>query len=127
MVAHSQPDSSHPDFEVCNENLAILRASTDARGRQLEVVEIEAPTVTHADGDIVDWSYINHYVCNGAVILCSFSDSRDEEAAATLSKLYPGREVVSWSRPDPSSNVVAESTASPNNNPLCDGQGSNEG
>ena len=78
VVAHSQPDSSHPDFEVCNENLAILRASTDARGRQLEVVEIEAPTVTHADGDIVDWSYINHYVCNGAVILCSFSDPRDE-------------------------------------------------
>jgi agmatine deiminase len=94
VVAHSQPDSSHPDFEVCNENLAILRASTDARGRQLEVVEIEAPTVTHADGDIVDWSYINHYVCNGAVILCSFDDPRDADAAATLAKLYPGREVV---------------------------------
>ena len=26
VVAHAQPDSSHPDFEVCNENLAILRA-----------------------------------------------------------------------------------------------------
>lgn len=94
VVAHSQPDPSHPDHEVCAENLAILRASTDARGRQLEVVEIEAPTATHADGDIVDWSYINHYVCNGAVILCSFDDPRDEAAAATLSRLYPGREVV---------------------------------
>jgi agmatine deiminase len=94
LVAHSQPDRDHPDFEVCKENLAILRSSTDARGRQLEVVEIEAPRVTHADGDIVDWSYINHYVCNGAVILCSFDDRRDEEAAATLSRLYPGREVV---------------------------------
>ena len=94
VVAHSQRDSSHPDFEVCAENLAILRSTTDARGRQLEVVEIEAPTVTRADGDIVDWSYINHYVCNGAVILCSFDDPRDADAAATLSKLYPGREVV---------------------------------
>jgi agmatine deiminase len=94
VVAHSQPDSGHPDFEVCQENLAILRSSTDARGRRLEVVEIDAPTETHADGDVVDWSYINHYVCNGAVILCSFDDPRDEIAAATLGKLYPGREVV---------------------------------
>jgi agmatine deiminase len=94
MVAHSQPDPAHPDYEMCRENLALLRASTDARGRALEVVEINAPTVTHVDGDIVDWSYINHYVCNGAVILCSFDDERDDEAAATLSRLYPGREVV---------------------------------
>lgn len=94
LVAHSQPDSSHPDHEVSREYLALLRASTDARGRQLEVVEIEAPTVTHVEGDLVDWSYINHYVCNGAVILCSFDDERDEAAAATLSRLYPGREVV---------------------------------
>ena len=59
----------------------MLRASTDARGRTLEVVEIEAPSVTHVDGEIVDWSYINHYVCNGAVILCSFADPRDEDGS----------------------------------------------
>ena len=46
------------------------------------------------DGEIVDWSYINHYVCNGAVILCSFADPRDEAAADTLGRLYPEREVV---------------------------------
>jgi len=94
VVAHLQPDPTHPDHEVCAENLARLRASTDARGRTLEVVELEAPTVTRADGEIVDWSYVNHYVCNGAVILCAFDDPRDEVAAETLSKLYPGREVV---------------------------------
>ena len=74
VVAHSQPDPTHPDHEVSRENIALLRSFTDARGRQLEVVEIEAPTVTHTDDDIVDWSYINHYVCNGAVILCAFDD-----------------------------------------------------
>ncbi|HZX53617.1 MAG TPA: agmatine deiminase family protein, partial [Ilumatobacteraceae bacterium] len=94
VVAHSQPDPSHPDHEVCAENLARLRASTDARGRTLEVVEIEAPTVTTFADEIVDWSYINHYVCNGAVILCAFDDPRDAIAADTLARLYPGREVV---------------------------------
>jgi agmatine deiminase len=33
-------------------------------------------------------------VCNGAVILCAFDDPRDHEAAATLSRVYPGREIV---------------------------------
>ncbi len=94
VVAHAQPDSTHPDFEVCRENLAVLRAATDARGRRLEVVEIEAPTVTHVAGELVDWSYINHYVCNGAVILCSFDDPRDVDAAETLGRLYPDREIV---------------------------------
>jgi agmatine deiminase len=94
VVAHSQPDTSHPDHEISRENIALLRSMSDARGRTLEVVEIEAPTITHADGDIVDWSYINHYVCNDAVILCAFDDERDEVAAATLSRLHPQRQVV---------------------------------
>ena len=94
VVAHSQPDSSHPDFEVCQENIGILRAAKDARGRTLEVVEIEAPTVLEIDGEFVDYSYINHYICNGAIILCSFDDPRDEAAAATLSKLFPSRKIV---------------------------------
>ncbi|HEY7627400.1 MAG TPA: agmatine deiminase family protein [Ilumatobacteraceae bacterium] len=94
VVAHAQPDTAHPDHDVCRENIAILRSMTDARGRQLEVVELAAPTVTHTETGIVDWSYVNHYVCNGAVILCAFGDPRDAEAATTLSRLYPGRDVV---------------------------------
>ena len=94
VVAHRQTDPSHPDFEVCNENIGILRASKDARGRRLEVVELEAPTVLEIDGEIVDYSYINHYICNGAIILCAFNDPRDEAAAATLSKFFPSRKIV---------------------------------
>ena len=94
VLAHVQPDPAHPDHEVCKENVGILRASTDVRGRPLHVVEIKAPTVTHEDGDIVDWTYINHYICNGAVILCGFNDPRDDEAAATLATVYPGRDIV---------------------------------
>jgi agmatine deiminase len=94
VAAHVQPDRTHPDYEVSRDNVALLRSMTDASGRQLEVVEILAPTVTHTDDGIVDWSYVNHYVCNGAVILCAFADPRDAEAASVLGRLYPGREVV---------------------------------
>ncbi|MYS82308.1 agmatine deiminase family protein [Embleya scabrispora] len=93
VLAHVQPDPAHPDHEVGKENVALLRASTDARGRALEVVEIPAPTVLEAHDDWVDFSYINHYVANGAVILCAFDDPRDEENAATFGKLFPGRTI----------------------------------
>ncbi|MDH6139494.1 agmatine deiminase [Kitasatospora sp. GP30] len=94
VLAHVQPDPAHPDHTVCQDLVALLRASTDAAGRPLEVIEVPAPTVIHdADGEPVDYSYINHYVANGAVILCAFDDPRDQEAAAILGKAYPGRTV----------------------------------
>jgi agmatine deiminase len=95
VVVHSQRDPRHPDFARSREHLEILRAATDARGRRLDVVELPAPTaLKDAHGDWVDWSYVNHYVCDGAVILCAFDDPHDRVAADVLGRLYPGRRVV---------------------------------
>ncbi|GAA1069009.1 agmatine deiminase family protein [Kitasatospora nipponensis] len=94
VLAHVQPDPAHPDHEVCQELVAILRSATDARGRRLEVIELPAPTVLEdEDGEPVDYSYINHYVANGAVILCAFDDPRDQEAAAVLAEAFPDRTI----------------------------------
>ncbi|MEV0586108.1 agmatine deiminase family protein [Nonomuraea sp. NPDC050310] len=96
VLCHVQPDPAHPDFEVTRENLAVLRAATDARGRKLEVVEVLAPTVLEAPGGgPVDYSYINHYLANGLVLTCSFDDPRDREAAELFARLFPGRAVES--------------------------------
>jgi len=53
-----------------------------------------APATGWTDDLPVDWSYINHYVCNGAVIMCAFDDPNDDAAAAVLARSYPGREIV---------------------------------
>ncbi|GAA3295772.1 hypothetical protein GCM10020295_23730 [Streptomyces cinereospinus] len=74
VVAHHQPDPAHPDHEITKEVIGLLRSATDARGRSLEVVEVPAPTVLEADGHWADYSYINHYLCNGGVVLCAFDD-----------------------------------------------------
>lgn len=96
VVVHTQPDPAHPDHEVGKENAALLRASTDAKGRPLEVVEIPAPTVlAEADGEPVDYSYINHYLGNGFALLCAFDDPRDRQAAEILGALLPGRKIES--------------------------------
>ena len=73
----------------------ILAAATDPQGRKLQLVvlpEPEEPRIkTH---DFVS-SYVNYYVCNGAVIAAEFDDEdADEEAEEILHTLYPGREVV---------------------------------
>ncbi|WP_433357314.1 agmatine deiminase family protein [Microtetraspora malaysiensis] len=95
VLCHVQPDPAHPDHEVTRENLAILRAATDAKGRPLEVIELPAPTVLEADGKPVDYSYINHYLANGLALLCSFDDPRDAETAELFAKLFPGRAIAS--------------------------------
>jgi agmatine deiminase len=93
VAVHSQPDPAHPDHEVTGEIARLLRGSTDAAGRALEVVEVAAPAVLEADGGPADYSYINHYVANGAVVVGTFDDPRDDDAADLLSRLYPHRAI----------------------------------
>ncbi|WP_455359237.1 agmatine deiminase family protein [Streptomyces sp. SYSU K21746] len=95
VVVHSQQDPAHPDYERSKEYAALLRTATDAKGRLLEVVEVPAPTVLQdEDGHWVDYSYINHYLCNGGVVLCAFDDLRDEIAAGIFRRLFPERTVT---------------------------------
>jgi len=89
ILYHDQQDPSHPDYEVSREVKATLEAAGD-----FEVIGIPAPTILRDEQDFVDYSYINHYIVNGAVILCSFNDPNDKIAKEILERVYLGREVV---------------------------------
>ena len=93
VAAHHQPDPAHPDYEVTREIIALLRSSVDAAGRPLEVVEVPAPKVLEMDGEWTDFSYINHYLGNGFVVVGIFDDANDDPALELLARLYPGRRV----------------------------------
>jgi agmatine deiminase len=94
VLVHRQDDPGHPDFEVTRELAERLRGETDARGRRLSVVEVPAPRVTHDDAGPVDYSYINHAVVNGGVVLCGFGEAEaDARAAEIMASVYPGRRV----------------------------------
>ncbi|MEN9643851.1 MAG: hypothetical protein RL238_520 [Actinomycetota bacterium] len=94
LLVHDQRDPGHPDYEVTQEYMAVLRNSVDAHGRPFEIVEVPAPATLENDEGFVDWGYLNHYICNGAVILCTFEDPNDQRAIDILAKAYPGREIV---------------------------------
>jgi agmatine deiminase len=95
VAAHRQRDSSHPDYVVTEEIIDLLRSSLDASGRSLEVIEVPAPATIEVDGTWSDYSYINHYVGNGFVVVGTFNDKNDDEAVEILTRLYPGRRIES--------------------------------
>jgi agmatine deiminase len=95
VLAHRQPDPAHPDFESCRESIAFLERMTDARGRTLEVVALDAPApVTKATGEPLSLSYVNFSFVNGGIVACAFDDPRDGEMAELFAGLFADRRVV---------------------------------
>jgi agmatine deiminase len=105
-------DESDPQYAISKENLDILEAATDAKGRKLKVHKMYTPTpilisqeeskgvdavdgtLPREEGDRLAASYVNFYIANGAIILPVFDDPRDADAIALLEEVFPGREVV---------------------------------
>ncbi len=81
-------EPSNPNYDGCAENVARLRAAG------IEVLELPyLPYVTVA-GEQVAASYLNFYICNGAVIVPVSGADTDEAALAIIASAYPGREIV---------------------------------
>ena len=87
LLVHRQTSEDHPDFALW-ETLA-----QQCKDEGLEVLPLEAPLTLKDSRDWVDYSYINHYVCNGAVMCPSFDDHRDGAARERLEDAYPDRDI----------------------------------
>lgn len=89
ILFHDQLDENHPDFSVSHE---VKRTLDEAGGFNL--ISVPAPKTLKDQHGWVDYSYINHYLVNGGVILCAFEDENDAVAKEILERCYPDREVV---------------------------------
>lgn len=97
VVASYDPDPKSFDHAVTKRHLEILRSETDAEGRKIEVVVLEAPATVREKfaSDEFAAGYVNFYVCNGAVIAPEFGDvNADLAAKEKLQSLFPKREIV---------------------------------
>lgn len=88
VLMHDQQDQNHPDYTVSHEVAARL-----AELQGINLIKVPAPKVLKDSHGYVDYSYINHYILNGAVLLCAFDDANDAEAKSLLTEAYPGREI----------------------------------
>ncbi len=95
VLALTTADREDPNHDSFQENLAALRAATDARGRPLEVVEVPQPgRRARRDGRRLTLSYVNLYIANGGVVMPSFEAAEDDRAYRIVRDAFPGRRVV---------------------------------
>lgn len=90
-------DPEHPNYEITKENLEILRNTTDAKGRKLEIIEIPNPPQRFYNDESLTLSYLNFYFVNNGIILPVFGGDAaetDSKAEEILQKIYPDRSIV---------------------------------
>jgi agmatine deiminase len=95
VLALVTSDTSDGNYATLSENLARLKAVRDAKGRALEIIEIEQPARRMlADGRRASLSYINFYLTNGGIIMPAFEDPQDKRAYDTLHQVFADRQIV---------------------------------
>jgi agmatine deiminase len=105
-------DEDEPQHAISSDARDRLEAATDARGRPLEVVLLPSPgplqisaeeaegvdagegTQPRRAGDRLAASYVNFYLGNTRIVQPLLDPRHDDEAAAILRRVFPGREVV---------------------------------
>jgi agmatine deiminase len=95
-----EEDPADENYEPLQANLERLRGMTDQDGQPLRVVTLPMPRALYHEGQRLPASYANFYIANGVVLLPTYDPPRDEEAAATLAGLFPGREIVGMNAAD---------------------------
>ena len=96
VVCQSPAGPDDPHRDRLNEARAQLEAMTDAKGRRLKVVALPAPGfVPNANGDPAPASHMNYVIGTASVVLPVYGTPTQDEAAAVLAELFPGRRVSS--------------------------------
>lgn len=105
-------DRENPQYGYSMDAFERLTRTTDAKGRKITVHKVpipEAMYMTPEESEGIDkipyakkrvsgmplcGSYINFYICNGAIIMPKFNVPQDEQAAAIYKNLFPGRKII---------------------------------
>lgn len=91
-VLMNLPDQVDPDDPF---HLAGIETHDALRAAGLKIDVIPEPNRRRVNSEEFVASYVNYYVCNGAVVAPQFGDrDTDANAVAALKRHYPGREIV---------------------------------
>lgn len=89
-------DPEDENYAITLDNLAVLSASADAKGRKLEVVKIQQPPAVSYEDSRLTLSYLNFYFVNGGIILPVFggtAEHTDRLAQEVLQRVFPERRI----------------------------------
>jgi agmatine deiminase len=91
-IVESNPKEAN--YAALQENLALLHTMKDQDGHRLQIETLPMPAPVYFNNQRLPASYANFYIANKLVLVPTFNDPNDREALNTLSKLFPGRDVV---------------------------------
>lgn len=100
VLALTCHDPQDGNYTALQDNVHRLRLATDAKGRRLEVIEVEQPAWREFAGTRLAMSYINFYIANRGIVMPTFSDPADRVAVETVTRLFPQHQVVTVSALD---------------------------
>ena len=88
-------DPADPWVNVAARSYQQMQQARTSAGSPYRVVEIVQPATVRGSGADFLSTYMNYYICNGAVIAPEFGDRKADAAARkVLSTLFPTREIV---------------------------------
>ena len=96
VIALSCSDKNDSYYHKINENLEILKTSTDNQGRRLNIIELEMSYKRLIPNDDEPSSYINFYIANNGIVMPSFNDEKaDNNAKRVIQSAFPDRKIIS--------------------------------
>jgi len=95
VVIGMEEDPEDANYKVLRSARKQLDGLRDQDGRPFEVVEIPMPGLVEHDGQRLPATYVNFYFANGALLVPTYRDRRnDRRAIETLQRHLPNHKVV---------------------------------
>ncbi len=101
VVCAVEENPADANYKLLQDNLARLRAATDVKGRNFDIVTLPMPGIVEASRDTSEReldrlpaSYANFYIANGVVLVPIFGRSNDGRALEIIQRLFPDRRAV---------------------------------
>jgi agmatine deiminase len=95
IVFGVEDDARDENYKILRENLKLLRTLKDQNGRAFEIIELPMPGVVQHDGQRLPATYMNFYFINGAVLVPTYRNRKNDKLAiAILQKHLPKHKVI---------------------------------
>ncbi len=94
VITVVEEDPKDENYEILQENLALLKQMRLKDGRPLQIIELPMPAPVIYEDTRLPASYANFYIANAAVIVPTFRDKNDQRALDIIAKAFPDRPIV---------------------------------
>lgn len=96
IIYSSESNPENPNFIPLRQIESQLNTYSKGALKDYEYHAVPVPDSIYVEGAIASASYVNYLVLNGAVIVPTFGQAKDEEALSIIQSCFPDREVIGF-------------------------------